>query len=45
MANRFAQSFDTLFVSSHSGQKPLFRPATVAIHDDGNVARQIGGWR
>jgi hypothetical protein len=42
MLNGLAQGFYALFVTSHPRQKPFFCPATVAIHDDGDVARQIG---
>ena len=40
-----ADRLDTLDVSGHARQEAFGRPAAIAVHDDGNVARHLGGIR
>ena len=41
MADDFAQGFRALPMPHRHVQPMLFRPAAVAVHDDGDVARQL----
>ena len=44
-AHRGAHRFHTLAMAGNARQQPLLRPAPVAVHDDGDVARHGAGWR
>ena len=37
----FAHGFHAAFVPRNARQKAFFRPASIAVHDDGNVARHL----
>ena len=43
--HRFAHRFDTALMPRHPRQEAARGPAPIAIHDDGDVARNTGGFR